>query len=78
MARYQVQYVMPVWYSVTFEAEDGLDSDQVWDEMVRKDHFHNGEECGWSYDKDFWNDAIEDSEPCLVYNVDEDEALFEM
>ena len=78
MAVYEVQYVMPVWYTVTFEAEDGLDSDGVWEKMVELGEHHNGEECGWSYDKDFWNDAIENSEACLIRNIDEDEPLFTM
>lgn len=78
MAVYEVQYLMPVWYTVTFEAEDGLDEKQVWDKMVAKGEHHNGQECDWSYTEDFWDDAIESSEACLIRNIDEDEPLFSM
>jgi hypothetical protein len=77
--QYKVNYIMPNWYEVTFEAPANLSEEEVWDYMVKNKIYHEGSECDWSrMEPQFWDDEIGDSESESIRNITKDEILWEM
>ena len=78
MAEYKINYIMPTWYTVTFDAPDNLTDEQVWEHMVEQKLYMEGEEAGWSRTADWWATEIENSEAESIVNLDSGETLYQI